>query len=190
MTERNPVLRDAIVLSMAELTDAIIAGARTLDMIPEHLRAQPLDAEVVFAENGALLKFSAQQLNATPATETRVTAARVDGVEATIDEPILLKQRLSEVLERPPSISTIRAWSQSQRAEVLAWTRRAVRAAKNGREIPAAPEFVRERARRGSRATAAAEQPTSTTTLVSSGQRASQPDVLYDGQPPQAAEAE
>lgn len=70
-----------------------------------------------------------------------------------------VKAELSKILSRPPSVATIRKWDERQRAHALKWARSAARKIARDEDPPKRPDFIVERAPRGSKVVKQHEEP-------------------------------
>ena len=137
------------VLTTNQLIEAIVRGAIAMGVIPDIEDPPTFKPEMLalyeFSQvaNGGVLTFGARVLITEPVADGqhRAEAAK------TSDKLVLrVKEALAGVMERPPGLSTIRSWDAKQLKQALKWARNPETTDSSNR-----PDFIQERARRGSR---------------------------------------
>lgn len=146
-------------VDVADLVNAFQAGQRPVDLqfmmngaVLTLLDPRAVNAEEQARESStAMVGASGDQRASGAGGEEVSEAGEPEGPTAEV-----VKTALVEAMERPPGITTIAKWDAKQREAALRWCRKVAKAKKSGLDTPTRPDFIVERAARGSKTVAPA----------------------------------
>ncbi len=150
---------DAFVLTVEQLKAAVLRGCGELGYVPGGSGISG-DFELTVVVNGAVLTFGesedlayvthgdldrasiGSELDTSHMAETgEVRAQMTVASEAEVTE---LKGLLVQVMDRCPSVATIRAWGPDQKAKAKSWAKKWLKSAKLDIPRPERPAFIVE----------------------------------------------
>lgn len=144
------------VLTLDQYNKALALGLVALKVLTKEDAAH-LEAGGAFrtekAVNGLILSFGDTAAAPAPATKgAKASSTKTAGAPAGDEGPLAqnVKAALLTAMERPPGLNTISTWSAAQRKEAIKWTK--------DKSKPR-PDFIKERAARGSKGSSAAPPP-------------------------------